>query len=722
MIIFIKNVTILNISNTNKERFMKMKYLISTVFVVTIMTILARSQEYITINMDEIIIKEKKDENVLIFSKKEVEKAKNIYLPDILKYEPDINVIRRAVNGDNSDMLAIRGMSGNRILLNLNGRSLNSAGVVGGYYNDFSVIPLDNIEKIQIMKGGSDVKYGNNVVGGVINVITKEPTQKLDISLFSSFLSGSEIDYMFNERLSISKKYNSFGYVITGSYQKNDEYLWNNNFEAKNIGGIFSYELPFLESKITASIQYTNTERGFIINNRKSYDPTNPLFYQKHKNDYPLAFGDTLNPYGGNISQPGPGSYWIKEKTLLDLDYNFVIKDWFADFKLYKNIENRLEYNYSSHITSPTYPNPDGTLIFKRKVESDRSWGTNFDIIREFEKHIFNSGFEYKYMGYGDIKVYYIDMSYGCFGLTCYGGAASQSADAYSFYIKDEYKFSNRSKLIAGLRYDKYKVNEENNSGIKEFNQDLLNASLSFNYKLSENQDIFLSVYTKYRTPTMPEVYWWSNNQLGYTKTLKSEKNNAAEFSYKIKSNKSIFEFSTYRYSIDDYIMFRFDPKRGVYNIDNVEIYGGSIKYYFDYKSMKPYLNLTIQKTRKGYDLYDPNKLTNEIDYTPRFKLNAGFDYNITDKLSFSGNYRYNDVSHTIYVWSVANIGGSGTTKYYKLINVKPYDIVDIEVKYKLNNVIASIYGDNIFNEKYEEKFGYPMSGRIIGGSLSLKF
>ncbi len=691
---------------------MMKKMLVTLVFVSNLNLF---SQNYFSTNMDEIIIKDKAENENIEFSKKEIEKAKNIYLPDILKYEPEINVTRRAITGDNADMLSIRGLSGSRILLNLNGRSLNAAGVVGGYYNDFSIIPVDNIEKIQVIKGGGDLKYGNNALGGVINIITKEPKETAEISVFSGFSAGKDIDYMYNERIGISKKYHKLAYLFSTSYQKNDEYLWNNDFEAKNLGGFISYDMPY-DSKIYFNVQYTNTKRGFIINNRKSTNPNSPLFYEKIDIDYPLAFGDTLNPYGGNVSQPGPNSYWIKEKTLFDMGYKIPIKDWFAEFKLYKNFENRFEYNYSSHITSPTYPNPDGTLIFKRKVESDKSWGANLDLSREFEKNNLNSGFEYKYLGYGDINIYYIDMSYGCFGTTCIGGPASQSADVYAGYLKDEYRVSDKINLNAGIRYDIYNVNEENNSGVKEFKEKLLSASIGLKYNISKTNELFLTAYSKYRTPTMPEVYWWSNNQLGYSGSLKSEDNKALEFAYKMKIKNNFFEISAYNYDIENYIMFRFDPKRGTYNIDNVKIYGGSFKYYANYNNLNPYLNLSFQKTKKGKDFYDPAKLSDDLDYSPKFKLNAGFESKFGKNISLITNYRYNDVSHTIYVWQV------GPTKYYKLVNMKSYDVIDLELKYNIKNVTASIYADNIFNERYEEKFGYPMNGRILGGSITLRF
>ena len=70
----------------------------------------------------------------------------------MLKNEPDIDIKRRTLIGDTADSLAIRGFSCNRIVLNIDGRPVNASGVVGGCYIDWGTIPLDNIEKIEIIR------------------------------------------------------------------------------------------------------------------------------------------------------------------------------------------------------------------------------------------------------------------------------------------------------------------------------------------------------------------------------------------------------------------------------------------------------------------------------------------------------------------------------------------------------------------------------------------
>ncbi len=184
------------------------------------------------LTMEEIVVTETtvSDQTIGIVGEKTIEKGYNIYVPDVLQHEPDIDISRRSLMGDTADILSIRGLSGNRIMLNINDRPVNASGVVGGYYIDWSTIPLDNIERIEIIKGGSSVRYGDNALGGVINIVTKQPTEKPTFTLYGTYGGGSDIDYIRNYRVTHSYKIGPIGYSLAGSYQKAAPFLWNNDF------------------------------------------------------------------------------------------------------------------------------------------------------------------------------------------------------------------------------------------------------------------------------------------------------------------------------------------------------------------------------------------------------------------------------------------------------------------------------------------------------------
>lgn len=103
-------------------------------------------------------------------------KATNVV--DLLKDVTGITIQQRALVGDNQDgTVKLRGFDARRYTVLLNGRPINSGGVMGGQYIDWGTIPLNNVEKIQIIKGAKSASYGNTL-GGVINIITKDGTQE----------------------------------------------------------------------------------------------------------------------------------------------------------------------------------------------------------------------------------------------------------------------------------------------------------------------------------------------------------------------------------------------------------------------------------------------------------------------------------------------------------------------------------------------------------------
>lgn len=60
------------------------------------------------------------------------------------------------------------------VLVMLNGRRLNPSDSSGP---DLAQIPLDSVERIEVIRGGASVLYGDNAVGGVVNIITKKGAQ-----------------------------------------------------------------------------------------------------------------------------------------------------------------------------------------------------------------------------------------------------------------------------------------------------------------------------------------------------------------------------------------------------------------------------------------------------------------------------------------------------------------------------------------------------------------
>lgn len=698
----------------------------ATIFLFLIsVNVYAEKDRHLT--LEEIVVTDEflQDIASTVISGRSIEKGKNVNIPDVLKNEPDIDLKRRALIGDTADILSIRGLSANRIMLNINGRTVNAAGVVGGHYIDWGTIPLDNIEKIEIIKGGSSVIYGNNAIGGVINVITKKPTEQPSFSFYGNYGLGDDIDYVQNYRLTHSYKTGILGYSIAGSYQKASPFLWNNNFIGKNLSLNVYLDTPF-KGELMLGFQYANSERGFIRENRLSTDPDNPNFYVKRNQDYPLAFGETLNPYSGNAFIPGLGSKWDKTKYYFDANYTQPIGDSLVEFKIYKNIEDRKEKNYSVSYVDPFGPTsyyPDGVLVLDRKVESDRSYGSSLQLTKPLISHEVIAGVDYKVLAFGDIIVNYVDDVYNkdtAWRPPYTGSKPFAKGTAWGYYVQDTWKTTDKLMLSLGVRYDSYSNKPINNSNVLKLEDETISPKLTLTYKFTDNNRLTLSVYQASRTPGLPETYWWYTGGLTQGKVkLKPEINRAIDFIYQYNfSNSEYVKFTAYYYNIDDYIIFRTGTNpatRGVYNIDKVSLSGASLDGKISiFTGLEAKAFMSYQNSKKEGDMFDTFKLTNNLDYVAEWKGGASLEFKLPKKALLNTTFRYVGERETVYMY---NSGGLKA----KLINLPSYITTDIDLKVPISkNAEISVYGENIFNERYEEQFGYPQPGRIIGASLKI--
>lgn len=653
---------------------------------------------------------------------KKIEKGKNITIPDVIKSEPDIDLKRRALIGDTTDSLAIRGFSGNRIMLNIDGRPVNASGVVGGYYIDWGTIPLDNIEKIEIIRGGSSVRYGNNALGGVLNVITKKPTEKPTLTLFGTYGGGDGIDSIQNYRVTHTYKVGPLGYSLAASYQKADPFLWNNDFEGKNFSASLDLDMP-LDGVFTFGFQYANSKRGFIRENRLSDDPDNPGFYIKVNKDFPLAFGETFSPspYYGNAFIPGPEANWDKTKYYFDVGYSQPIYDALLKLKFYKNVEDRKEKNYSSSSFNSFYA--DGELVFDRDVASDRSYGGILELSKPLGDHELLIGVEHKTLAYGDTETNYIDLTYNnAFWVTQNDLSYKPSSEGvcWGYYVQDTWRISERWLLTGGLRYDSYENKSINGSTLPELDDEALTPKLTGTYTITDADTMTASIYQALRTPGLPETYWWAEGDTQGDPVLKPEKNNAVELLYQHDLSKTDFmRVSAYYYKVDDYIMFRFDPSwQGVYNIDNAEIYGATLDARTKISNwLSGKAAITWQKSKKEGDIYDAAGLSDEIDYLPEWKVSAGLEFKLPYQSIFNVTARYVGERQAIYAYS----SGWPAQQHFKLVELDSYIITDINLKIPVGkHAEFSCYAENLFDEEYEEQFGYPMPGLIIGAAIKL--
>lgn len=134
-----------------------------------------------------------------------------------------------------SKTIRMRGSTAAQVLVMVDGRPVNSPrdGEI-----DLSTIPLDNIERVEIMHGAASNLYGSGAMGGTVNIITKNPPkEKQKTELITSFATYRT----YIERLSHGARVGKLGYIINGSYESSAGFRKNSEYNSKDWNAKFEY-------------------------------------------------------------------------------------------------------------------------------------------------------------------------------------------------------------------------------------------------------------------------------------------------------------------------------------------------------------------------------------------------------------------------------------------------------------------------------------------------
>lgn len=130
--------------------------------------------------MDEILVTGSRQDpvfaqarSVTVIGRDELNQSPSANVAEILAREANIN-LRSLFGNDKFAGVDIRGMGdtfGSNVLVLVDGVRQNSADLSGA---DYASVDVSQIERIEVIRGGGGVRYGNGAVGGVINIITRE--------------------------------------------------------------------------------------------------------------------------------------------------------------------------------------------------------------------------------------------------------------------------------------------------------------------------------------------------------------------------------------------------------------------------------------------------------------------------------------------------------------------------------------------------------------------
>ncbi len=639
--------------------------------------------------------------NVMVITAKDIAQMDAKTVADVLKKYPGVFYSSAAGIDPHISLRGTRiGMSGGALVL-LNGIPMNM-GKFG--YTDFDAIPIENIKKIEVVKGPLSALYGGDSARGVINIITKTGKKTVEGSI--STILGSYDDQRYSG-------------TIYGSHKK-----------------IF-YNLSLKKRKQQSFRDYTLLD-GYYFNGEVGYwlgDYGELSFYGNAINKkrlFPKAL--TKEQEREDRAQTPDYSDTINRDYITGMNLNIS--------KLHYDIQSTLYYKtrdkcYENYKLATRYPYKEDLNEYVHGIRSVFTYKTN--ILNR--KSLSSIGFDYDhdFIDVNKIKATekLIDAPYTKLDPKYSGDFTRKEI---GLFFQQELELLKDLNLVAGVRYDYFEFDLDpdydfSEGGTKKFDDspsfDKLNPRVSISYNLSKNLSTYISFSKAYRAPNIYDYYYSSSYAVKYQYTLKPEKFTQYEAGVRYNFSKFLnIDTSIYRIVIDDMLDLVYD-ENGIYmgkqNISQATIKGidisisGSPCSRFNYK-----INYSYTDARYTDDLLTKISRTeiinvkhNRLTKTPYNKLSIDLNTKLLNGKDYSLWWYINFYAQSNFQMDKAN-----TDQYpgYGLVNTK------LNFKYKKVDLFFAV--DNLLDKKYDAyayrwyktNYYYPAPGTTVSAGVQFYF
>jgi outer membrane receptor protein involved in Fe transport len=283
---------------------------------------------------------------------------------DVLMEVPGMDVLRSNITPNPEENINIRGLDQSRFMVYMDGRPMMLFGGFGYYKHDWTTIPLDNIETIEVIRGSHSVLFPN-AQGGAINIITKkgiktdDPIPKVSWGgSWGSFASQSYDGTITGGFL------DAIGYSLSGAKRKGNGFLRNNDFDSFDVMGRASWYMP-TDGILTLGYKHNEYDMGFAVVN----DPTRA----DYNADYPILRDDADSfRHVPGVVYPGGDNFWDKDTDDADIIFEQPLGPGNLRYQLHRTESERLVHRYIMSM---------GRLVQNISCQEEYNWGMILEYI-----------------------------------------------------------------------------------------------------------------------------------------------------------------------------------------------------------------------------------------------------------------------------------------------------------------------------------------------------
>ena len=598
-----------------------------------------------------------------VISREEIETVNPVDFTTLLEYTlPGIQFYYNTMS--QVPEITYQGMDAKAVLFLLDGERIS--GESGDSNIDYSRFNINDIERIEVVRGAASTLYDSRAIGGVINIITKKSVRPFTASMHTRYAGKKGQSYSASAGVNLHRfsSLTSFGWRKRDSYLVKDEQ--GKQKEIINPDGsvtksktdpvafnIYGYSIMDISQKLSYNFsdRFTGSARiSYYTNKRDKYD--NARYYQRYR----------------DLILSGKLKWQFADNQNLDLSY---IRDNYIKDNVYVDDDERVYGNVNSTIR-----------LYYTGMFGKHTLSGGVDLLREDMKHHFMKD------------------------------TATVHMNQYSFCLQDDWQLTNKMNVVVGVRGDKggsYRLH--------------FTPKVSVLYRPLKTITLRAGYSQGYRIPNLKELYQEFNmGGMGImmygNKDLKPEEGTQISASVEYDYKGLNLSFSTYHNRYKNKISYEYISPGKSWNMKyvnalNVKTTGVEVtanyKLPFGLRFSGGYSYVYDYDERDGYNMswVRPHSARLSSVYKHRFGKT-------TESVAFN----------TSWVSSITRYAYSSSDKTYTKTKYDPRTLCSLNLRSELPRGIAiGLMVDNIFNYRdkaVDSAVQLPENGRTFVATVSV--
>jgi outer membrane receptor for ferrienterochelin and colicin len=588
--------------------------------------------------------------------------------------------------------VSIRGLnrrSSNKVLMLLDGRPIRLDFNATSYW-DVTPVGIEDVERIEIIRGPASALYGADAFSGVINVITRAPGTGGNFVLGRYGSNGTA-----QARFALSERKGALAYRLSAGHSISDN--------AVRVAG---------ENRADVR-PYTNTPgRAFAITNTNA------------EASYELAEGSTLSFGGGmlygdstlqGVSRVAQISFDNSHEALAHAEVTTPVGlrlgSWFSD----------VQANFGPSVVAPSSIGSAGSALTQRQAEVDLSWSDTLDLLVPQTLTI-GATYRFKYITWNWLDDNHTQHHAGG-------------------YLQDVIQLAEPLKLQIGARVDNHPL----------LPKVQFSPRGSLVYRFLREQSLRVSAGRAFRSPSFIESYlqnvvdtplrgvaaWGRGNsdlnpesitsvELGYQNQASDYFSLEANAYYNWIKDAILITQNT-QYSLSDYAdenpLSKLDPETSAFPVSELRYDNERATYrqmggelgarVYPVRGLDVYANYSIHMTEPiAKTKVDPARASEQ--QTSLHKVNAGVQYRAPFGLELSADVSW--MGEQLWIEQVTDVERGGVR--WQEYQVPSLVLVNARIGYMLfaDRLELGVAGTNLaFQHKRQHPFGQPLDTRVLG-------